>query len=119
MLSVLRNLRPFCDAALTFALLLQTSACIKRTGNSLVVTRQHAYDQRSNPSPPLTPSRINLNTASTKELETLPGIGKGLAERIIEHRENHGPFRRPEHLLIVRGISEKRFRALRDWIAVD
>src|ERR1700731_2216860 len=30
---------------------------------------------------------INLNTASEKELETLPGIGKGLAERIVEHRE--------------------------------
>jgi competence protein ComEA len=65
------------------------------------------------------PSRININTASADELEKLPGIGKGLAERIIEHREKFGPFRRPEHLIIVRGISDKRFRALQDLITVE
>ena len=63
--------------------------------------------------------RININTASTRDLEKLPGIGKGLAERIIDHREKYGPFRRPEHLIIVRGISDKRFRALRDLITVE
>src|SRR5437899_7571417 len=64
-------------------------------------------------------ARTNINTASVKELEKLPGIGKGLAERIVEHREKYGPFRRPEHLIMVRGISDKRFRALRDSIAVE
>jgi competence ComEA-like helix-hairpin-helix protein len=63
--------------------------------------------------------RININTASADELEKLPGIGKALAERIIEHREKFGPFRRPEHLIIVRGISDKRFRALQDMITVE
>jgi competence protein ComEA len=62
---------------------------------------------------------INLNTASAKELEALPGIGKGLAARIVEHREKYGPFRRPEHLIAVRGISDRRFRALRDLIIVE
>ena len=64
-------------------------------------------------------ARTNINTASVKELEKLPGIGKGLAERIVEHREKYGPFRRPEHLIMVRGISDKRFRALRDSITVE
>ena|SRR2546425_962920 len=64
-------------------------------------------------------ARININTASVKELEKLPGIGKGLAERIVEHREKYGPFRRPEHLIMMRGISDKRFRALRDSITVE
>ncbi len=63
--------------------------------------------------------RININTASIKELEELPGIGKGLAERIVDHREKYGPFRRPEHLIIVRGISDKRFRGLRDLITAE
>jgi len=65
------------------------------------------------------PSRININTASADELEKLPGIGKGLAGRIIEHRETFGPFRKPEHLIIVRGISDKRFHALQEMITVE
>ena len=63
--------------------------------------------------------RTNINTAPAEELEMLPGIGKALAQRIIEHRETNGPFRRPEHLIIVRGLSEKRFRALKNLITVD
>lgn len=66
-----------------------------------------------------TTQRVNLNTASAKELEVLPGIGKGLAERIVEHREKYGPFRRAEHLMMVRGISETRFHALRHMITVE
>ena len=66
-----------------------------------------------------TTQRLNLNTAPAKELETLPGIGKGLAERIVEHRKKYGPFRRAEHLLMVRGISETGFRALRHLVTVE
>ena len=67
---------------------------------------------------PITP-RLNLNTATAKELEALPGIGKGLGERIVEHREKYGAFRRAEHLMMVRGISETRFRALRHLVTVE
>ena len=66
-----------------------------------------------------TAQRINLNTAPAKELEALPGIGKGLAERIVEHREKYGPFRRAEHLMMVRGISETRFHALHHLVTVE
>jgi competence ComEA-like helix-hairpin-helix protein len=62
---------------------------------------------------------VNLNTASREELERLPGIGEGLAARIVAHRERHGAFRRVEHLIIVRGISERRFAALRAFVTVD
>lgn len=64
-------------------------------------------------------ARININTASAKQLEALPGIGRGLAERIIEYRQKYGPFAKPEHLIMVRGISESRFLALRDQITVE
>jgi len=67
----------------------------------------------------VTADRININTASAKDLEALPGIGKGLAERIIEHRRKYGPFAKPEHLIMVRGISEHRFLAMRDQITVE
>jgi competence ComEA-like helix-hairpin-helix protein len=98
-----------------------SSSCVRRARNQLLSASAKANDQQS-PSAFLTapqPQPININTASAKELEGLPGIGKGLAERIIEHREKHGPFRRAEHLIIVHGISDRRFRALRDLITVE
>ncbi len=63
--------------------------------------------------------RININTASVEELEKLPGIGKALAARIVEHRENYGPFRRPEHLMVVPGISDRKFRSMRNLIVAE
>jgi competence ComEA-like helix-hairpin-helix protein len=59
---------------------------------------------------------LNINTAGAAELEQLPGIGRALSERIISHRETYGPFRRPEHLLIVRGMSEGKYRAIEHLI---
>lgn len=63
--------------------------------------------------------RININTAPAKELENLPGVGNVLAARIVEHRQKYGPFRRPEELIIVPGISEIKFRQMRALIAVE
>ena len=104
--------RTISSALLLLALILSLSACTKRLRSS-----QTANDQQSASSAQL--GRINLNTASANELETLPGIGKGLAARIIEHREKYGAFRRREHLLMVRGISDQRYRALRDRVTVE
>ena len=87
------------------------SACVKQSPTSQVTN-----DQK--PVASLDP-RINLNTATANELETLPGVGKALAERIIEHRQKYGPFRRAEHLIIVRGISDRKFRAIRRLISVE
>jgi competence protein ComEA len=64
-------------------------------------------------------SVININTASVAELEQLAGIGPGLAERIVTYRQEHGRFRRAEHLLMVRGISERKFREIRSMITVN
>ncbi len=59
---------------------------------------------------------IDINSASAGDLEKLPGIGPALAREIITHRERYGRFRRTEHLLMVRGISERRFEVLRDLV---
>ena len=64
-------------------------------------------------------SAININTASAKELEKLPNIGAKTAQTIIEHRTKFGNFRKPEHLLLVGGISDKKFRELRSLIKVE
>ena len=60
-----------------------------------------------------------INTASASDLERLPGVGSQIARRIIEHRERYGRFRRVEHLMMVRGISERRFNEMRSLIKVD
>lgn len=64
-------------------------------------------------------SAVNINTATAEELAKLPNIGAKIALDIIEHREKFGKFRKPEHLLLVRGISDKRFRAMRNLIKVE
>ena len=61
---------------------------------------------------------INLNTATVKELETLPGIGPALAKRIVEFREKRNGFKRVEELLAVPGISERKWKAIRDQVEV-
>lgn len=61
---------------------------------------------------------LNLNIASARDLESLPGIGPALAKRIIEFREKKGGFKRPEELLAVPGISEKKWKVLRDKVEV-
>jgi competence ComEA-like helix-hairpin-helix protein len=52
-----------------------------------------------------------INTAAAADLERLPGIGPKTASAVIRHREEYGAFRRREHLLLVPGISEARYRA--------
>ena len=64
-------------------------------------------------------SLISINTATPQELEKLPGVGKVIAERIVAHRQQYGPFRRAEHLMMVRGISDRKFREMRPLIVVE
>lgn len=62
---------------------------------------------------------IDLNAASGEELEALPGVGRALAARIVEHRTTHGPFRSLEGLRQVRGIGEKTIAVLRPLVKID
>lgn len=61
---------------------------------------------------------VNVNTADQAELETLPGIGPALAQRIIEHRETNGPFATLDDLLEVSGIGEKTLENLEPYVTV-
>jgi competence protein ComEA len=117
--SSLLDARSISSALLSLTLVFSVSACAKRWHDRSLIIQTKANDQQPAATNQQTPQRININTAAANELETLPGIGRGLAARIIEHREKYGPFRRPEHLIIVRGISDRRFRALRDFVTVE
>ena len=61
---------------------------------------------------------LNLNTATLRELETLPGVGPVLARRIIDFREKKGGFRRIEELLVIPGISERKWKLIKDRVEV-
>lgn len=66
-----------------------------------------------------TPGKVNINTADVAELDTLPGIGPGYAQRIVAYREQHGPFRTIEDLQKVPGIGPATFARVRDLITVE
>ncbi|GIV00630.1 MAG: hypothetical protein KatS3mg014_2245 [Actinomycetota bacterium] len=61
---------------------------------------------------------VNVNTATADELETLPGIGEVLAQRIVDHRTEHGPFASVDDLLDVSGIGEAILEDIRDLVTV-
>jgi len=61
---------------------------------------------------------VNINTATTEQLTTLPGVGPATAARIIEYREKNGAFKKIEDLMNVRGIGEKTFLRLKPLVTV-
>ena len=63
--------------------------------------------------------QVDINTAGIEELQSLPGIGPSLAQRIVDHRREHGPFRRVEDLLEIKGIGERSLDRMRDRITVS
>ena len=76
----------------------------------------------SNPSAagtvPTIPGKININTADLATLMTLDGIGQVYAQRIIDYRNEHGPFTNIVDITNVSGIGTKRFEAIMDKITV-
>lgn len=63
-------------------------------------------------------SKVNLNTATSEELQALSGIGPAMAQRIIDYREQNGGFKQIEDLQNVSGIGEARFAQLKDKVCV-
>ncbi len=108
----------------------QPKTAVLSEGNAYVPYSAHASSiQRSSPSDisssapgeklgASSTGLIDINHASQKELETLPGIGPVLAQSIISYRENQ-PFRSVEDLLKVSGIGPKRYEKIRHLVTVS
>ncbi|CAN5832169.1 hypothetical protein BH24ACI4_BH24ACI4_29120 [soil metagenome] len=90
-------------------------------GGSVTAAAQTAPAAAATAAPAKTASAgavVNLNTATPTQLATLPGIGIKTAERIVEHREKSGGFKKVEELMNVKGIGEKSFLKLKELVTV-
>lgn len=111
-----------CTAVLCVGLMF--GILIGRFGTNHAVTLS-AYDRLAADMPTQTApyrnetaGKININTASAEELAMLPEIGITSAERIVAHRLKYGPFLSIKELTNIKGISEKRLEAIKDYITV-
>ncbi|HIE24753.1 MAG TPA: ComEA family DNA-binding protein [Anaerolineales bacterium] len=89
-------------------------AALVRDGEKIIVGTRSNYGASSESS-----DRININTATLEELETLPGIGPSTAQRIIDHRQANGKFERIDQITEVSGIGPATYDRIKDLITVD
>ena len=76
------------------------------------------FNFHGNPESLLRNQKININTATVKELDSLPGIGPTMAKRIEEYRQSKGAFTSIEDIKHVKGIGDGLFKKIRDKITV-
>ena len=63
--------------------------------------------------------KVNINTATVEELMQLDRVGQKYAERIVAYRDQNGPFKAPEEIMLVAGIGQKTFEANKGRIVVE
>ena len=89
-------------------------AAIVDDGSKINITKRSYYDTGGGGS-----SRININTASLDELDSLPGVGPSTAQAIIDYRRQFGNFQRTDALTDVTGIGPATYDRIKDLITVD
>jgi comEA protein len=80
-----------------------------------VISNRVYHSERNEESPKI---KININTATQKEFEILPGIGPKTAQKIIDYRKENGLFKSIDEIMNVKGIKEKKFDEIKDLIEI-
>jgi comEA protein len=82
------------------------------------VTQTNNLEPSNEPKSTKVVTKININTATQEELESLPGIGPKTAQKIIEYRLENGPFKSVEEIVNIKGIKQKKFDKIKDLITI-
>jgi comEA protein len=106
-----RKTKVVCVLTLCVALMLSTVSIMAQKSASMPAAQRSA-------STPVSTEKINLNSATVEQLETLPGIGPAIAKGIVEHRTKVGKFNRIEEIIKVKGIGEKKFQKIKDRLII-
>lgn len=90
-------------------------ACILALCFGLALGPVSSPAQKANP---VSMDKINLNTATVEQLQTLPGIGPSIAKSIVDHRTKVGKFNRIEEVINVKGVGEKKFQKIKNRLII-
>jgi competence protein ComEA len=97
--------------------MLQALALIVCLGLVLAPAAAPAQNSKAQSATPTT-EKVNINTATAEQLQTLPGIGPALAKSIVDYRTKTGKFKKIEELINVKGVGEKKFEQIKDRLTV-
>jgi comEA protein len=95
----------------------QNTQKLEKLNDSLLIIAENKTSNSNKPA--LLKTKINLNTALTADLILLPGVGEVTAEKIIEYREKTGGFKSIHQIKEIKGIGEKKFEKIKDYITVE
>ena len=97
----------------------QRAVSLQYITTSKTVTSKTAENEVVSGTKPSVTEKININTATVEELDTLPDIGPAKAKAIVEYRDTESKFFEIEDIKNVSGIGEKTFEKLKDLITVE
>lgn len=89
--------------------------CVLALCLGLALSSVSVMAQKSAPAPT---EKININSATSEQLQSIPGIGPATAKSILEYRAKVGKFNKIEEIINVKGIGEKKFQKIKDRLAV-